>query len=205
MDDRGVPEPAETEAEVQRGTGDDHEVSAAESNRPRPCERELVVGRKHAPAHVVGERGIRADSTNARTSASAPAQYTSPPTMRTGLRAPATSAATWATVVGIRLGPRERRRVGGCGYLGRGRAPAVERDVDERRAAVRSSSGAQRRVERDGQARRVEAGRGVLGHGRDERDVVELLQRALTPPRFRRAPADARTPVSRSTTRSSSH
>ena len=93
--------------------------------------------------------------------------------------------------VGIGLGARQRRGGRRRRHRGRDRAPTVERHVEEGRArgaGVRATASA---VSNAAAMRRgIEARRGVLGHRRDERHVVELLQRALAPPGLRRPPAE---------------
>ncbi len=88
---------------------------------------------------------------------------------------------------------------GRIGQRRRGSAPGVERDVDERRTTMGRARGAQRGVDELGNL--FGRGRGArrLRDRRDDRHVVELLQRSGAPPRLRRASAEDehRRPVER--------
>ena len=123
-----------------------------------------MVGRQQPAPQAVGER--RDAGRPRRTPAAPPrraAQNTSPPTIRTGRSAAATSRATAATVVADRAArPRARSDRARAGKGRRGRSPGVEGHVDERRPAVRRARRAQREVELAGDLlRRGERG-GVL-------------------------------------------
>ncbi len=190
MDDRGIAEAPEAEAEIERRARHHDQIRVRERRRARPCERELVIGREHPPAHVVHEhRDTRAFGERAQL----------------GLRARPVDVAAdhqdrMARVPDERGDARDRVRIGrragerrGIGSRRRGRldrGPTVERHVEEGRAAVRRARGAERGVERGRDPRGIEAGRRRFRDRRDDRHVVELLERTLTPSRLRCAPTD---------------
>ncbi len=55
LHDLRVAETAEAEPEVERRPGDEHEIGFFQRDRPCPRERELVIRRERAPAHAVHE------------------------------------------------------------------------------------------------------------------------------------------------------
>ena len=99
-------------------------------------------------------------------------------------RAIARSSARSST--GVR---RISARLAERGLLGLGEH-VVEREVDERRPGVRAARRVPRLVEQARDLRRRARGRGHLDHGPHERQVVDLLQRALAPAPRRRAAAE---------------
>ena len=74
--------------------------------------------------------------------------------------------------------------------LGRLHEHVVQREVDERGPAVRRQRGRERLVDQPRDLRRRSRRRGELGQRPHERDVVDLLQRALAPAQRRRAAAE---------------
>ena len=88
---------------------------------------------------------------------------------------------------------------GRIGKRRRGSAPGVERDVDERGTSVGRARGPQRGVDELGDLFRRRCGARRLRDRRDDRHVVELLQRPGAPSRLRCASAEHqhRRPVER--------
>ena len=138
--DLRVAEAAEPEPEVERRARDEHEIGLLQRDRPGPRERELVVGGQRAAAHAVHEhRDARRLRRTRASRPSACAQYTSPPATSTGRCASRDQLRDPRDRVGIgrRAAERvvaDRRELDDAG------SERVERDVDERRAAVRRAS-----------------------------------------------------------------
>ena len=92
----------------------------------------------------------------------------------------------------VGAGPGARRRAASAalaGVLGL-HEHVVEREVDERRPGVRRQRRGERLVDEARDLGRAPGRRGELGQRAHERDVVDLLQRALAPAHRRRAPAE---------------
>ena len=133
--------------------------------------------------------GRRAASANATSARSACAQYTSPPANSTGRSDAATSFATAWTAAGSGAAPRDgagvdRRDVDAA------RTEHIERDVDECRTAMRCLRGSARGVELGDDRLGGRCGRRALHDGRDDRHMIELLQRTVAPTLLRRPAAD---------------
>ncbi len=88
-------------------------------------------------------------------------------------------------IAGIRLDPAMGARVDGR-HVARGRPEHVEREVEERRPAVGLDRQAGGLVDHRARLRRVGDRRGRLRDRRQDRDVVEFLQRSGTPASLRR-------------------
>ena len=181
------------------GTPTTRATSASCRPFPRAREKKSSWSAGTTPrARPLRNTGTRSSSASAR-SARSPCPHHSPvPAMITG-RSRAAQQGDGPLEVRTgrgRLGGRvvRRRLVLAAGRL---HEDDVEREVHEGRAGVRLERGAQRVVDEPGDLRRRLRGDRRLRQGRDEGDVVDLLQGALAPAHGRRAAAehDERRPV----------
>nr|BFE68324.1 hypothetical protein GCM10020092_016250 [Actinoplanes digitatis] len=182
-DPRGA-ELAEAEPEVERGADDGDDVGLVERGAPGPGEGERVAGRQRAAAHAVGEdRDLQrlGGGTQFGDRVAAPHVGASDDDRALGrgqqLGGP-------GDVLGVGLDDRD------LGSAGRGDVLAgeedLERQVEEGRAAVRGQGRGQRPRHLGGDLVGAGDRGGVLGDGRDERDVVDLLEAAGAPAEGRR-------------------
>ena len=109
--------------------------------------------------------------------------------MITGRSASRSSAIARSSIRWSGVRRRVRERLGGLGLLGL-HEDLVEREVDERRAGVRAQHRRERVVDQPRDLGRRGDGRGQLDQRPHERDVVDLLQRALAPAHRGRAAAE---------------
>ena len=173
--ERPVPEP-----EVQRRAHDDHEVGALEGRAARTGDQVRIARREDAPPHPVGDHGQVARRDEGRGPVDRVDIHTPPPRTRNGCRA------CWIRRRAPgrpRRGPADRpgaTDVGAAPPRGRGEEH-VHRDVPEDRAHVRAAGQGERTVAVAADLARVVGGPRALGDGRQDRRLIELLERDLLP------------------------
>ena len=168
-------------------------ITSATSAPPRPVLRAREKNSSwsaatHPRASPFRNTGIRSCSASVRSASSPCPQYSPVPAMIAGRSASAQQ----------RRGALDRSRIGGRlagrgGRLGVGRAGLAEHHVEREVEEHRSRAGRERRpeglVDQTGDLAGLMGGGGELGQRAHERQVVELLQRALAPAKLGCAPA----------------
>ena len=178
--DGGCSERAEPEAEVEWRAEHHHHVGALLEQAAGAQEREVVVGRQQAAAHPVEEarhtqmRRCRREFLPGAVPVDVGADQEGR-TLRTGDER---RERRHGVVVGSGTHPVARADVGD---LTARRAEHVEREVEERRAAVRFDRQTRRLVHHRTRLRGIGDGGSQLRDRRHDRDVIEFLQRPRAP------------------------
>ena len=189
--DLRVAEAPEAETEVERRARDEHEIGLLQRDRSRTRERELVIGRQRAAAHAVDERRDPRLLDEARASRARlrPSRRRRPRRAPAGSSPrPASATRAIASRVGLGAARRARSTAGSSTSPGPNASSGMSTNVGPRCGVVAATA---RGVDL-GHDRRRPTSRSTarLVTGRDDRHVVELLQRTGAPAGLRRAPGE---------------